>query len=190
MSNLGRAGYGATNDGSWPYVYDDCDVGVLRNQTDPDTGLPTSGFRKDEGDKVRRFSSVFSFSSFPPSLPRLSRQSTRTTLTSADDVVSADDHSTTPTATSPTSKVNASPPAPAPTRTPTTPVRSSTGVTRVEGLPRSISSVQAHRRTRRQRTDPFPTFQIEATVEAAQGTGSVSQSAQVRHHSRSLLVEY
>jgi hypothetical protein len=78
MSNLGRAGYGATNDGSWPYVYDDCDVGVLRNQTDPDTGLPTSGFRKDEGDKVRRFSSVFS-SSFP-SLGYLFRQAARAIL--------------------------------------------------------------------------------------------------------------
>ena len=26
MGNLGRAGYGATNDGVWPYSYDTCDV--------------------------------------------------------------------------------------------------------------------------------------------------------------------
>ncbi|KAK7044468.1 GH16 domain-containing protein [Favolaschia claudopus] len=33
MGNLGRAGYGATLDGMWPYVYDSCDVGTLKNQT-------------------------------------------------------------------------------------------------------------------------------------------------------------
>ncbi|KAK1230580.1 hypothetical protein PQX77_006317 [Marasmius sp. AFHP31] len=33
MGNLGRAGYGATNDGMWPYSYDSCDVGTLPNQT-------------------------------------------------------------------------------------------------------------------------------------------------------------
>ncbi|KAK7045955.1 hypothetical protein VNI00_006950 [Paramarasmius palmivorus] len=33
MGNLGRAGYGATNDGMWPYTYDSCDVGTLKNQT-------------------------------------------------------------------------------------------------------------------------------------------------------------
>ena len=33
MSNLGRAGYGATLDGMWPYTYDSCDVGTLQNQT-------------------------------------------------------------------------------------------------------------------------------------------------------------
>ncbi|BGP38928.1 hypothetical protein JCM10449v2_002866 [Rhodotorula kratochvilovae] len=40
MSNLGRAGYGGSLDGTWPYVYDSCDVGTLPNQTDPATGLP------------------------------------------------------------------------------------------------------------------------------------------------------
>ncbi|SPO38112.1 related to KRE6 - glucan synthase subunit [Pseudozyma flocculosa] len=39
MGNLGRAGYGATNDGMWPYTYDSCDVGTLKNQTYP-TGGP------------------------------------------------------------------------------------------------------------------------------------------------------
>lgn len=38
--NLGRAGYGATLDGTWPYVYDSCDIGTLPNQTNPVTGGP------------------------------------------------------------------------------------------------------------------------------------------------------
>ncbi|KZP22000.1 glycoside hydrolase family 16 protein [Athelia psychrophila] len=33
MGNLGRAGYGATLDGTWPYSYDACDVGAAPNQT-------------------------------------------------------------------------------------------------------------------------------------------------------------
>ncbi|KAJ7052502.1 glycoside hydrolase family 16 protein [Mycena amicta] len=33
MGNLGRAGYGATLDGMWPYAYDSCDVGTMPNQT-------------------------------------------------------------------------------------------------------------------------------------------------------------
>lgn len=33
MGNLGRAGYGATLQGTWPYSYDTCDVGTLMNQT-------------------------------------------------------------------------------------------------------------------------------------------------------------
>ncbi|KAK0555810.1 hypothetical protein OC845_000067 [Tilletia horrida] len=33
MGNLGRAGYGASTDGMWPYSYDTCDVGTLANQT-------------------------------------------------------------------------------------------------------------------------------------------------------------
>ncbi|PWY98379.1 beta-glucan synthesis-associated [Testicularia cyperi] len=36
MGNLGRAGYGATTDGTWPYSYTACDVGTLLNQTDAD----------------------------------------------------------------------------------------------------------------------------------------------------------
>ena len=34
----GRAGYGATLDGLWPYTYDACDVGTVANQTR--NGLP------------------------------------------------------------------------------------------------------------------------------------------------------
>ncbi|KAJ8082976.1 hypothetical protein PM082_008836 [Marasmius tenuissimus] len=33
MGNLGRAGYGASLEGLWPYSYDACDVGTLKNQT-------------------------------------------------------------------------------------------------------------------------------------------------------------
>ncbi|KAK0489149.1 glycoside hydrolase family 16 protein [Armillaria novae-zelandiae] len=40
MGNLGRAGYGATLDGMWPYTYDACDVGTAPNQTVD--GLPTA----------------------------------------------------------------------------------------------------------------------------------------------------
>ncbi|ORX40279.1 putative beta-glucan synthesis-associated protein SKN1 [Kockovaella imperatae] len=36
MGNLGRPGYGATTDGMWPYTYDSCDIGTLKNQTEPD----------------------------------------------------------------------------------------------------------------------------------------------------------
>lgn len=35
MGNLGRAGFGATTDGTWPYLYEACDVGALPNQTWP-----------------------------------------------------------------------------------------------------------------------------------------------------------
>ncbi|KAF7326181.1 GH16 domain-containing protein [Mycena kentingensis (nom. inval.)] len=37
MGNLGRAGYGATLDGTWPYSYDACDAGAAPNQSYPDT---------------------------------------------------------------------------------------------------------------------------------------------------------
>lgn len=33
MGNLGRAGYGSTLEGMWPYSYDSCDVGTAPNQT-------------------------------------------------------------------------------------------------------------------------------------------------------------
>lgn len=35
MGNLGRAGYGASTEGLWPYSYEACDVGTLPNQTMP-----------------------------------------------------------------------------------------------------------------------------------------------------------
>ncbi|KAK0242016.1 beta-glucan synthesis-associated [Armillaria nabsnona] len=33
MGNLGRAGYGASLEGTWPYTYDSCDIGTVANQT-------------------------------------------------------------------------------------------------------------------------------------------------------------
>ena len=44
MGNLGRAGYGASLDGMWPYTYDACDVGTLPNQTL--NGLPAAATMK------------------------------------------------------------------------------------------------------------------------------------------------
>jgi len=41
MGNLGRAGYGATTEGMWPYSYDSCDLGTFPNQTNHD-GTPTA----------------------------------------------------------------------------------------------------------------------------------------------------
>lgn len=38
--NLGRAGYGATLEGLWPYSYSACDAATLANQTDPVTMQP------------------------------------------------------------------------------------------------------------------------------------------------------
>ncbi|KAF8903274.1 beta-glucan synthesis-associated protein KRE6 [Gymnopilus junonius] len=40
MGNLGRAGFGASVEGLWPYTYDSCDVGTLPNQTYPGTQTP------------------------------------------------------------------------------------------------------------------------------------------------------
>ncbi|PPQ67320.1 hypothetical protein CVT25_005904 [Psilocybe cyanescens] len=40
MGNLGRAGYGASLEGLWPYTYDSCDVGTVANQTV--NGLPVA----------------------------------------------------------------------------------------------------------------------------------------------------
>ncbi|TDL27014.1 glycoside hydrolase family 16 protein, partial [Rickenella mellea] len=40
MGNLGRAGFGASLEGMWPYSYDSCDVGTLPNQTYPGEQKP------------------------------------------------------------------------------------------------------------------------------------------------------
>ncbi|EKM61134.1 glycoside hydrolase family 16 protein [Phanerochaete carnosa HHB-10118-sp] len=40
MGNLGRAGYGASLEGMWPYTYDSCDIGTVANQTM--NGLPVA----------------------------------------------------------------------------------------------------------------------------------------------------
>ncbi|KAK0475590.1 glycoside hydrolase family 16 protein [Armillaria luteobubalina] len=44
MGNLGRAGYGASLEGLWPYSYDACDIGTVANQTlngRPESALTT-----------------------------------------------------------------------------------------------------------------------------------------------------
>ncbi|KAK7470382.1 hypothetical protein VKT23_001809 [Stygiomarasmius scandens] len=48
MGNLGRAGYGATLDGMWPYTYDACDVGAAPNQTV--NGLPAAAAQDGPAD--------------------------------------------------------------------------------------------------------------------------------------------
>lgn len=49
MGNLGRPGYGGTNEGVWPYSYEACDVGTLPNQTWPNGTDPVAA--KTSGDK-------------------------------------------------------------------------------------------------------------------------------------------
>jgi beta-glucanase (GH16 family) len=51
MGNLGRAGYGGSLDGMWPYTYDSCDVGTLANQSH--NGVPS--FTEAEGDKYNEY---------------------------------------------------------------------------------------------------------------------------------------
>ncbi|KAJ7594668.1 beta-glucan synthesis-associated [Mycena floridula] len=53
MGNLGRAGYGATLDGMWPYTYDTCDVGTVKNQTV--NGLPLAATTNSYGDSALSF---------------------------------------------------------------------------------------------------------------------------------------
>jgi len=50
MGNLGRAGFGATTDGLWPYSYDTCDVGTLPNQTYPGTATPLLAVTEGDGE--------------------------------------------------------------------------------------------------------------------------------------------
>ncbi|KAF7303511.1 GH16 domain-containing protein [Mycena indigotica] len=42
MGNLGRAGYGASLDGMWPYSYDACDIGAAPNQSYAFTAMASS----------------------------------------------------------------------------------------------------------------------------------------------------
>ncbi|KAK9762729.1 beta-glucan synthesis-associated protein [Basidiobolus ranarum] len=48
LGNLGRAGYGATTDGTWPYTYDTCDAAVAANQSMP------RGFSNQPGQKLNK----------------------------------------------------------------------------------------------------------------------------------------
>ncbi|KAJ7644331.1 glycoside hydrolase family 16 protein [Roridomyces roridus] len=54
MGNLGRAGYGASTEGMWPYTYDSCDVGTLPNQTAKD-GTPAAAATGGSGDSELSF---------------------------------------------------------------------------------------------------------------------------------------
>lgn len=49
MGNLGRAGYGATTDGTWPYSYNSCDIGTLKNQTNVAGTGPTAAINSPAG---------------------------------------------------------------------------------------------------------------------------------------------
>lgn len=51
MGNLGRAGYGGSLEGMWPYTYDTCDVGTFPNQTFPGTLTPEAAF--ENGDPTK-----------------------------------------------------------------------------------------------------------------------------------------
>ncbi|KZT06001.1 glycoside hydrolase family 16 protein [Laetiporus sulphureus 93-53] len=48
MGNLGRAGYGASLEGMWPYSYDSCDVGTAPNQTK--NGQPVAATKNGDPD--------------------------------------------------------------------------------------------------------------------------------------------
>ncbi|BEJ13862.1 hypothetical protein CspHIS471_0310360 [Cutaneotrichosporon sp. HIS471] len=55
LGNLGRAGYGGTTDGLWPYTYTACDVGTLPNQTWPAGSgqtTPPGGMTTSDGDPL------------------------------------------------------------------------------------------------------------------------------------------
>jgi beta-glucanase (GH16 family) len=54
MGNLGRAGFGASLEGLWPYSYDACDVGTMANQTRRNQPLATlTGGVLDENTGIR-----------------------------------------------------------------------------------------------------------------------------------------
>ncbi|KAK9710769.1 beta-glucan synthesis-associated protein [Basidiobolus ranarum] len=48
LGNLGRAGYGATTDGTWPYSYDTCDAAVSKYQSMP------AGFSRQPGQRLNK----------------------------------------------------------------------------------------------------------------------------------------
>lgn len=54
MGNLGRAGYGATTEGTWPYSYDSCDSGTFPNQTTA-SGEPAAALTGGNGGSAISF---------------------------------------------------------------------------------------------------------------------------------------
>ena len=61
MGNLGRAGYGASLEGLWPYAYETCDVGTLANQTDPTVPDPDTDLLGDCVFNQKHFTKSLSF---------------------------------------------------------------------------------------------------------------------------------
>ncbi|WFD40017.1 uncharacterized protein MJAP1_002999 [Malassezia japonica] len=51
MGNLGRPGFPASNDGMWPYVYEECDVGIMPNQTEEGGKSPSSALKGSTDNK-------------------------------------------------------------------------------------------------------------------------------------------
>ncbi|TIC00650.1 concanavalin A-like lectin/glucanase [Wallemia mellicola] len=52
MGNLGRPGYGASTEGTWPYSYDSCDVGTMPNQTNKGGTGPIGALNSNEGNAL------------------------------------------------------------------------------------------------------------------------------------------
>ncbi|WFD41641.1 hypothetical protein MPSI1_000272 [Malassezia psittaci] len=54
MGNLARPGYLASADGMWPYVYEQCDIGILPNQTDLDGRGPYAALHSNKGKQLSK----------------------------------------------------------------------------------------------------------------------------------------
>ncbi|WWC98971.1 hypothetical protein V866_005865 [Kwoniella sp. B9012] len=52
FGNLGRPGYGASTDGTWPYTYDSCDIGTLPNQTNAEGTGPEAALTSNNGQPI------------------------------------------------------------------------------------------------------------------------------------------
>ena len=65
MGNLGRAGFGASLEGTWPYSYDKCDVGTVINQTlfndNGEPWPPNNTFAGDVGFNDKHYTRSISF---------------------------------------------------------------------------------------------------------------------------------
>ncbi|KAJ8496348.1 hypothetical protein ONZ45_g12486 [Pleurotus djamor] len=55
MGNLGRPGYPGSTDGTWPYTYNECDVGTFPNQTLRDKSGPAAALHSDASRSVNNF---------------------------------------------------------------------------------------------------------------------------------------
>lgn len=54
LGNLGRPGYGATTEGTWPYTYDSCDVGTLAGQLNAAGTGPAAALLTEEGEVISK----------------------------------------------------------------------------------------------------------------------------------------